>query len=167
MCIQVEQKKGPNNHNMFYFHFVLSYIQIIIGGLSGITHLYFSTVKLLYFCIYYYIISFYSFYNQFPFLYRDNNDIYIYIYLGLSYLLYLFNYHYFCFQLFITSDSIEVFISDGTSEKGAHVWSDLGYLIFLRYLFRSRADKYRFFPLYTCATCSMLPSNISTMVRSQ
>ena len=45
------------------------------------------------------------------------------------------------FSVLITVGSAEgkVPLKDGNSEKGAHVWSDLGSLICLRHLFRSRA----------------------------
>ena len=52
-----------------------------------------------------------------------------------------------------------------------NVWSDLGYLICSRHLFKSNAGpnlKFRFLNpvfLHTCATCPELPSNNSTMIR--
>ena len=60
----------------------------------------------------------------------------------------------------------------GHSETGVRVWSEIGYLTCLRHLFRSRVAtikieffslKKRYFFLHTCASCSKLPSNISTM----
>ena len=58
---------------------------------------------------------------------------------------------------------IVVFPLDGKLDIGAHVWSDLGYLICSRHLIRSRAVTNRnfFSPerpifLYACATCSEL-----------
>ena len=59
-----------------------------------------------------------------------------------------------------------VLILDGYSEIGAQVRSDLGYLICLRHLFKSRTVtnlKESHIFLHTCAKCSELPSNISTM----
>ena len=61
-----------------------------------------------------------------------------------------------------------VFIIDGNTEIGTHVWSNLGYLIWLRVLFRLRAvtilrggkireDLFPFIP--------ELPSNYVTMLR--
>ena len=54
---------------------------------------------------------------------------------------------------------------------GAHLWSDLGYLICLRYWVKSGAVAYlisflqkRPIFLHTWATCSKIPSIISTMV---
>ena len=65
-------------------------------------------------------------------------------------------------KLFI-SVQVMVLIFDGNSETCAHVW---------RYLFRSRAvtNLYDYFQkrsifLHLCATCSGLPSNISTAIR--
>ena len=58
-----------------------------------------------------------------------------------------------------------VLILDGNSEIGAHVWSDIGYSIRLSHLFSARAIT-NLILLHTCATCSELPSNISTMVLS-
>ena len=62
-----------------------------------------------------------------------------------------------------------VLISDGKSERGARVRSNLCYLICLRQLVRSRAATNRIFLaekifLHTCAACSELPPSISTMV---
>ena len=59
----------------------------------------------------------------------------------------------------------------GKSEIGPQVWSDIGYLNCLRHLFGSRVVIYIWHfvllsektYLHTCATCSELPSNISTM----
>ena len=51
-----------------------------------------------------------------------------------------------------------VFISDGNSEIGAHVWSKFGNLSWLRHLFKSGILKSSVY-LLTCATCSELPSN--------
>ena len=58
-----------------------------------------------------------------------------------------------------------VLILEVNSEIGVNVWSDLGYLIWLRRLFRSRAVTNQYFFLsirpifrHTCATCSGLPS---------
>ena len=58
-------------------------------------------------------------------------------------------------------------ILDGNSEIGAHVRSNLCYLIFLRHLLRSRtvtivSEKTTF--LYAGATCFELPSNTRTMI---
>ena len=61
-----------------------------------------------------------------------------------------------------------VLILDGNSEISMHVWSDLGYLIFICHLFRPRAATILFFLpkrhvyLHTCATFSELPSDIRT-----
>ena len=58
---------------------------------------------------------------------------------------------------------VMVLISDGNSEIGSHVWSNHCYLLCLRHsiqIFFLR--KYVFF-LHACATCSELPSNISTV----
>ena len=58
---------------------------------------------------------------------------------------------------------------DGNLEIGAQVRSNLCDLIFLTHLIRSRADTNRIFspkrPIFlnACATCSELPTNISTM----
>ena len=54
---------------------------------------------------------------------------------------------------------------DCSSEIGAHMWGDLGYLIWLFNLFRSRTVTHqkRSVFLTTYATCSKLPSDISTM----
>ena len=61
-------------------------------------------------------------------------------------------------------------IIDGNSEIGAHARSNLCYLNCLRHLIRLRAIKNLIFflqerPIFldTCATCSELPSNISTI----
>ena len=59
-----------------------------------------------------------------------------------------------------------VLVLDCQSEIGALVRSDLAYLICLRHLLRSRTVANQFF-LYTCATCSELPSNIITLVSSE
>ena len=64
-----------------------------------------------------------------------------------------------------------VLICDGNSEIGAHVESNLCYLICLRHLIRSKAVTNRiyfspetlFFFLHGCAICSKLSSYISTM----
>ena len=58
-----------------------------------------------------------------------------------------------------------VLILDGNSEIGAHVWSNLCYLICLRHLIRSKTVTNLIFPifLHACATCSKLPSDISNM----
>ena len=59
------------------------------------------------------------------------------------------------------------FILDGDLEIGAHVWSDIGYLICSRHLTIPRTViNLGFFrkDLHTCATCSLLPSNINTMI---
>ena len=57
-------------------------------------------------------------------------------------------------------------MKDGNSEMGVHKCSDLGNLICVRHLFRSLARTifvlYDFFKK-TYATCSELPSDISTM----
>ena len=54
----------------------------------------------------------------------------------------------------------------GNSEVGAHVWSEIGNVSYVRHLFRSRANLIFFHKihvfLHTCATCSELPSNVST-----
>ena len=60
-------------------------------------------------------------------------------------------------------------IIHGSSELGAHVRSNLCYLICLGHLIKSRAFKNRIFSLkrpiffHACATCSELPFNNSTM----
>ena len=63
-----------------------------------------------------------------------------------------------------------VLILDGNSDIGAHVGSNICYSISLRNSMRSRAVKNRFFFLriipiflHACATCFVLPSNISTI----
>ena len=65
-----------------------------------------------------------------------------------------------------------VLISDGNSEIGVHVRSNLCYLICSRDLLRQRAVTNRiFFPrkrsifLHACATCSAPLSNLSTMIK--
>ena len=65
-----------------------------------------------------------------------------------------------------------VLILDGKLETGAHVWSNICYLICLRHLIRSREhSQIGFFSaktpifLHACTTCSELSFNISTMVR--
>ena len=62
-----------------------------------------------------------------------------------------------------------VIILNGNPEVGAHVWSEINNLTCLRHLSRSRAvrilklfSRQYIFSL-TCAMCSELPSNISTM----
>ena len=55
-----------------------------------------------------------------------------------------------------------------TQKKGAHAWSDVGVLICLRHLFRSRAvTNWIFFRINlfssTCSTSSWKPSNMCTM----
>ena len=64
-----------------------------------------------------------------------------------------------------------VLVLDGIAEIGAHLLSDPGYLICLRYLFGSRVVtnlniffRKEFF-FHTCATCNGKPSNISAMMR--
>ena len=52
-----------------------------------------------------------------------------------------------------------VLISDGYSEIGAHVQSDLGYP-FIGHLF-SIQRSHKFFFHQTCATCSELPCNLA------
>ena len=57
-------------------------------------------------------------------------------------------------------------VLDGNSEMGAHVWSDLGYLICYRHVCRARAGSLlqeRLIFLHTCATGSVLPSNTRIM----
>ena len=69
----------------------------------------------------------------------------------------------------ITNIRIDVFmvlVLDGHLEIGARVWIDLGYLICVRRLFRSRGIKHLLFQkrliiLHTCATCFELPSKIN------
>ena len=60
-----------------------------------------------------------------------------------------------------------VLILDGNSEIGAHLSSNLCYLICVRHLFRSRAVtnliNNRFDVIHTCVIRSELPSDISTM----
>ena len=63
-----------------------------------------------------------------------------------------------------------ILLCDGKSEIGGHGWSDLGCMICARHLFNSREVTKRFFfslkrpiSLHIHATCSELPSNISTM----
>ena len=64
---------------------------------------------------------------------------------------------------------VMVLILDGNSEKGLHFRSNFCYLICFRHMIRSRAIKSLIFFqkrltfLHTCATCSKLPSEISTM----
>ena len=78
------------------------------------------------------------------------------------------------FSVLITVGSAEgkVPLKDGNSEKGAHVWSDLGSLICLRHLFRSRAVTdmtsfhIRLIFHHTCTIFPELPSNISTIIYS-
>ena len=64
---------------------------------------------------------------------------------------------------------ILVLILNGNSEIGAHVKSNLCHLNCLMHLNRSKAVTTRIFSLcqklHVCATCSKLPSNISTMAR--
>ena len=58
-----------------------------------------------------------------------------------------------------------VLILDITSEMNAHVRSNLCYFICFRHLIRSGAVTNRiFFLFHACATCSELPSDISTMI---
>ena len=62
-----------------------------------------------------------------------------------------------------------VLILDGNSEIGAHVWSDLGYLIRLICLMHIKQSKIFFLQIrpifrHACAICSELPSNLSTMI---
>ena len=67
------------------------------------------------------------------------------------------------------SVSIIVLILDGNSVIGASVMGNLCFLICVRHLIRSRAVKNRlFYPkiFLECASCSELPSHISTMVSS-
>ena len=55
-----------------------------------------------------------------------------------------------------------VLILDGNSARGAHNCSDLGYLICIRRLFRSRADTNLFLKgvfILKCATCFKSPFN--------
>ena len=59
-----------------------------------------------------------------------------------------------------------VLILDGSSEIGAHVWRDLGVLIRLIHLWRSRAATNLKIFLHTCVTCSELPSNIGINIGS-
>ena len=59
-------------------------------------------------------------------------------------------------------------ILDSNSEMSVHVWSDLGYLICLRHLFREQSQIIFFKSGETCfpshmAICFNLPSNISTI----
>ena len=66
---------------------------------------------------------------------------------------------------------VMVLILDGTTEIGAHKTGNLCHMICLRHLIRWRVVTNRIFCsdffLHTCATCSELSSNISTMVRVQ
>ena len=63
--------------------------------------------------------------------------------------------------------------SDGHSAIGAHGLSKIGHLICVRHLFRSTAGTNPTFLekgliiLRTCATCSVLPSNMSPMVQDK
>jgi len=60
-----------------------------------------------------------------------------------------------------------VLILDGNSEMGAHVRSNLCYLISFRHLIRLREYVFirkGFFFVHTCTVCSEFPSNFSTMV---
>ena len=57
-----------------------------------------------------------------------------------------------------------VLILDGNSEISTHALSDLGYLICLWHLFRSRALTNQNFYVHTYVTCSELPSNLNTML---
>ena len=65
-----------------------------------------------------------------------------------------------------------VYVLKCYSEIGAHVSSEIGYLICLRHFFLDieSSHKSEFFYsknllfCYTCATCYDLPSNISTMI---
>ena len=59
--------------------------------------------------------------------------------------------------------ALVIFKTENTLMEIGHMRSDLGYLICLRHLFNSRSVTNLIF--YTCATCSKLPSNISTMNR--
>ena len=65
---------------------------------------------------------------------------------------------------------IMVLILVGNSEINAHVRSSVSYIIGLRHLIRSRAVTIDFFLrkgpicLHACATCSVLSSNICTML---
>ena len=59
-------------------------------------------------------------------------------------------------------------LDGGNSEKGVHVRRNLFDLICLRHLIRLRAVGNRIFSektyfLYTCATCSEIPTNLSPM----
>ena len=65
---------------------------------------------------------------------------------------------------------VKIFIWDGNSKIGAHVWINLGNLLCLRHLIRSAAVahvkfifKKRPVFLHTCATGSELPANLNTM----
>ena len=67
-----------------------------------------------------------------------------------------------------------VLIQDGSSENNAQKWSDLGYLICSRHLFRPRAGKILIFSLTkclfsftTCAMCLELPFNIPEFFRQK
>ena len=65
-----------------------------------------------------------------------------------------------------------VIILEGISEKGVHGRSSLCYLICSRHLIRSRVVTNFFisentFYRHACATCSELPSIISTMVEDR
>ena len=64
-----------------------------------------------------------------------------------------------------------VLISDGSSEPGMHVRSNLCYLICLRHLIKLRTITNRIFSektnfFHACATCSELPSDISATIRT-
>ena len=54
-------------------------------------------------------------------------------------------------------------ILDCKSDIGAHVKSNLCYLISLRHLIRSRTVRKSFFFLHSCTKCAEVPAYISTM----
>ena len=58
----------------------------------------------------------------------------------------LFSFNLFLYQIKAAGQfNILILISDGNSDIGAHVWSNICYLICLRHLFRSRAVTIFFF----------------------
>ena len=82
----------------------------------------------------------------------------------------LFLYNFSGLKIVLKLLFLMVLISDGNSEIGAHVGSNLCYLFCLRHSVRSRAGTNRILnpkmPIFllACATCSELPSNISSIM---